>query len=65
MLSLFLAIYLLACAVCGVMGRNTTFGFVGHFLVAFFLTPVLDFIILAVARPNARQREKLLEMNRR
>lgn len=53
-------LYLAACAVCGFMGRNTTFGFVGHFLLAFFLTPPVNFVIQAVGRPSARAREKML-----
>ena len=34
-----LALYVIACAVCGIMGRNTTVGFLGDFLLAFFGTP--------------------------
>jgi hypothetical protein len=36
------------------MGRKTTFGFTGHFLLALFLTPLLDFLIQTVGRPSAR-----------
>ncbi len=53
-------LYLLACLVCGVMGRNTTIGFIGHFLLALFLTPLVNFLIQAVCRPGAREREKML-----
>lgn len=53
-------LYLAACLVCAVMGRNTTIGFIGHFLLAFFLTPLVDFVIQAVGRPSAREREKQL-----
>lgn len=53
-------LYLLACLVCGVMGRNTTIGFIGHFLLALFLTPLVNFLIQAVGRPGAREREKML-----
>lgn len=53
-------LYLAACAVCGFMGRNTTFGFVGHFLMAFFLTPPVNFVVQAVGRPSAQAREKAL-----
>lgn len=56
----FVTLYLLACLVCGVMGRNTTIGFIGHFLLAIFLTPLVNFVIQAVGRPSAREREKML-----
>ncbi len=52
-------LYLLACLVCGFMGRNTTIGFVGHLLLAFFLTPPVNFLIQAVGRPSTREREKI------
>lgn len=54
-----LALYVIACAVCGIMGRNTTVGFLGHFLLAFFVTPLIDFIIQAVGRQKAQVRDKL------
>lgn len=53
-------LYLVACLVCAVMGRNTTIGFIGHFLLAFFLTPPVNFVIQAVGRPSTREREKML-----
>lgn len=54
-----LVLYIAACTVCGIMGRNTAFGFVGHFFVALLLTPLADFIIQLLGRPNALLREKL------
>lgn len=60
MLFLFLILYLLGCATCGIMGRNTTVGFMGHFLLALILTPLLDFVIQAVGRPSIRIVEKIL-----
>jgi len=51
-------LYLMGCVVCGIMGRNTVFGFMGHFLLSLFLTPVLDFVIQAVGRPSAHMMEK-------
>ncbi|WP_200475334.1 hypothetical protein [Azospirillum argentinense] len=42
------------------MGRNTTIGFIGHFLLALFLTPPVNFVIQAVGRPSTREREKML-----
>lgn len=50
---IFFGLYLAACMVCGIMGRNTTLGFVGHTLLALFITPVADFIIQALGRPTA------------
>lgn len=52
MVSIVFALYLVACVVCGLMGRRTTIGFMGHFLLAFFFSPVLDFIVLAIGRPS-------------
>ena len=54
-----LVLYIAACAVCGIMGRNTTIGFLGYFFMALLLTPVVDFVVQAVGRPNARLRDKL------
>jgi hypothetical protein len=45
------ALYLIACTVCGIMGRKTRLGFIGHFALAVLLTPLVGFVILAVARP--------------
>jgi len=59
------SLYLMGCLVCGVMGRNTTFGFMGHFLLALLLTPLIDFVILAVGRPSVRMVEKLLSQKSR
>lgn len=52
-------IYLSLCALCGIIGRSTTIGFMGHFLLSIVLTPFLDFLIQAVGRPNARMRAHL------
>lgn len=47
-------LYLVACAITGFMGRNTVFGFVGHFMLSIAITPFVDFLILAVSRPRQR-----------
>ena len=60
MFFLLVLLYLLGCVTCGIMGRNTTFGFMGHFLLALILTPLVDFVIQAVGRPSARMVEKML-----
>lgn len=57
-------IYLFACAVCGFMGRNTTIGFVGHFLLSIVITPLVDFLIQALGRPSARYLDKTLTKSR-
>lgn len=54
-----LIIYGVACTLCGIMGRNTTIGFIGHFLVAAVTTPVTDFLIQAIGRPSVIVREKM------
>lgn len=52
-------LYLLLCVLCGIMGRNTAFGFLGHFLLALILTPIGDFLVQLVARPSARLRRRI------
>ncbi|MQP67223.1 hypothetical protein GE253_18010 [Niveispirillum sp. SYP-B3756] len=52
MLIMVILLYGLSCGVCGFMGRKTTFGFIGHFLLAIFITPLLSFIIQAITRPG-------------
>lgn len=59
------SLYLMGCLVCGIMGRNTTFGFMGHFLLALLLTPLVDFVVQAVGRPSVRMVEKLLSQKSR
>ncbi len=52
-------LYLLACLVCGIMGRNTVVGFIGHFVLAIIITPVGDFLIQIVSRPSRDIRRKI------
>lgn len=52
-------LYLLACAVCGVMGRNTAWGFMGHFFLSIVITPIGDFLVQLAGRPSRAYREKL------
>ncbi len=54
-----LALYLAACAVCGLIGRQTSFGFFGHFLLAFFITPIGDLVVLLAGRPSRRIRDMI------
>ena len=54
-----IVLYLLASIVCGLLGRQTSFGFIGHFILAVLITPIGDFIVQMVARPSKRIREKL------
>lgn len=58
-----LIIYLLACIVCGMLGRKTSFGFLGHFLLAVFITPIGDFLVQIIARPSRELREKLKDFD--
>lgn len=52
-------LYLLACLVTGIMGRKTTIGFLGHFFLSIVITPIVDFLIQVVARPNRDIRRKM------
>lgn len=56
-------IYLLACVVCGMLGRKTSFGFMGHFILAIVITPIGDFLVQIVARPSRELREKLKDLD--
>lgn len=57
-----IVLYLLACAVTGLMGRKTTIGFLGHFFLSILVTPIIDFLIQVIARPNRDVRKKLEEI---
>jgi hypothetical protein len=52
-------LYLLACAVCGVMGRNTAWGFLGHFFLSIVITPIGDLFVQLAGRPSREIREKI------
>lgn len=52
-------LYLAACILCGFMGRNTVIGFVGHLVLAFIFTPVLDFLLLLASRPSREIRRRM------
>jgi len=52
-------LYLLACAVCGFMGRNTAWGFMGHFFLSIVITPIGDFLVQRAGRPSRRMLRKM------
>ncbi|MGM0561826.1 MAG: hypothetical protein ACQETX_12250 [Pseudomonadota bacterium] len=52
-------LYILAAIVCGLLGRHTSFGFLGHFILALIITPIGDFLVQLVARPSKEVREKI------
>lgn len=56
MLMIVIVLYGLACLLCGFMGRKTAFGFIGHFLLAVFITPLLSFAIQAISRPGSHHK---------
>ena len=53
-------LYLLACAICGLMGRTTAFGFMGHFLLSLVITPLGDALVQMAGRPS-REIRKMIE----
>ena len=59
---LVIILYVLACLVTGIMGRKTVIGFLGHFFLSILITPILDFLIQVIARPNRDIRRKLEEI---
>lgn len=56
-------LYLLGCVVCGVMGRNTAWGFMGHFFLSLILTPIGDFFVQIAGRPSKEIREKINKLS--
>ncbi|MFV1853051.1 MAG: hypothetical protein ACMZ66_20440 [Thalassospira sp.] len=56
-------LYLLAAVVCGMLGRRTSFGFLGHFILAVVITPIGDFLVQMVARPSRDIREKINDLD--
>jgi len=54
-----LILYLVACAICGLLGRDTAFGFMGHFVVALLLSPLFDLLILVACRPSREIRKQI------
>lgn len=54
-------LYLTLCLLCGLMGRQTAFGFLGHFLLSLIITPIGDFLIQVIARPSREIRRKLAD----
>jgi len=41
------------------MGRKTVFGFTGHFFLSIVITPLIDFLIQVISRPNRDIRRKI------
>ncbi len=59
MFAVIILLYLVACFVTGFMGRHTVFGFTGHFFLSILITPIIDFLIQAVSRPERELRQRL------
>lgn len=57
-----IVLYLVACVVTGIMGRKTTIGFLGHFFLSMVITPILDFLLQVIGRPNRDIRRKIEEL---
>ncbi|MDP5218860.1 hypothetical protein Q5Y75_16665 [Ruegeria sp. 2205SS24-7] len=51
-----IVLYLFAAAVVGLLGRETAAGFIGIFLIAVVLSPIIALILLVLIRPNKRAR---------
>lgn len=56
-------LYILAAVVCGLLGRHTSFGFLGHFLLAIIITPIGDFLVQLVARPSKEIRRRIQDID--
>ncbi|MDR3436276.1 hypothetical protein [Telmatospirillum sp.] len=56
-------LYVIACVICGLMGRKTAFGFLGHFLLALVVTPIIDALAQLAGRPRREIREQIDKMS--
>jgi len=54
-----MVLYVVACVLCGLLGRTTAFGFAGHFLLALVISPVFDLLILVACRPSREIRKRI------
>lgn len=52
-------LYVVLCVLCGLMGRRTAIGFVGHLLLALLITPVGDILVQLFGRPSRAVRQQL------
>jgi len=50
---MFVVLYLLLCAIAGIIGSNRVVGFWGFFLLSLLLTPVITLAVLAVTSRRA------------
>lgn len=50
MAPILVGLYVVAAIICGLMGRRTTIGFIGHVILALVLTPLGDWLIQVVGR---------------
>lgn len=58
-----IVLYVLGCVVCGIMGRKTAWGFIGHFFLALVITPLGDFFVQLAGRPASDIRRKIERMS--
>jgi type IV secretory pathway VirB2 component (pilin) len=56
-----LVLYIIAAGICGMLGKRTAFGFLGHFILALIITPIGDFLVQIVARPSREMRRRMKE----
>jgi hypothetical protein len=50
----FLVVYIIACAIVGIMAKNTTAGPILFFLLSLIITPVITIFFLLLARDKKR-----------
>jgi hypothetical protein len=53
-LSIGLVLYITFCVLVGLCGSHRRMGFIGTFIISFFLTPVVVIIILLLTGPSRR-----------
>ncbi|NKB63328.1 MAG: hypothetical protein GKR95_14820 [Gammaproteobacteria bacterium] len=53
---LFIVAYIILCVLCGLVGKNTRFGFIGWFLISLIATPVIGCLLASIAYFRKRKR---------
>ena len=61
-MGILVVLYLVGCLVSGIMGRNTSWGFLGHFFLSIVITPIGDVLVQLAGRPSEKIREKIDEL---
>ncbi len=53
-----LLLYVLTCLAVGYLGRDKNIGFLGFFLLSFFITPIASLLILLIGADHPRLKKE-------